>query len=204
MEPPLMSPAPNDSDPDTPSEPDGGLTVKLPQAITVTEFTITREGLGRVLDAATRLYLRSRPTDEASITLQLAMKAAARALLWFMTKKPQAGWTQVPRLTRHDDATAAVIRYMLENFFGEAIRHSGGVIDTTAASPKALAAPDNTAQQGDYGELVTALAGLVSGPGAGPTRDDVSPRGRAAQTVGNPVEADTDTGTTAVAADSAA
>lgn len=201
-----MSPAPNDSDPGTPCEPDSGLTVKLPQAITVTEFTVTRDGLGRVLDAATRLYLRSRPTDEASITLQLAMKAAARALLWFMAKKPQAGWTQVPRLTRHDDATAAVIRYMLENFFGEAIRHSGGVIDATAANPRALAAPDTTAApqgdyQGDYGELVTALAGLVSGPGAGPTRDELSSRGSAAETVGNPVEAGT--GTT-VAADSAA
>ena len=172
-----MSPRPEPQSEQTAQD---GLTVKLPQAITVTEFTVTHADLGRVLDAATRLYVRSRPTDDASITLHLAMKTAARALLWFMAKKPQAGWTQVPRLTRHDDASAVVIRYMLENFFGEAIRHSGGVIDATTA-PKALAAPDSTTQQGDYGELVTALAGLVSGQDAGEPSDAVSPLSRPAQ-----------------------
>lgn len=177
-----MSPRPEPQSEQTAQD---GLTVKLPQAITVTEFTVTHAGLGRVLDAATRLYVRSRPTDDASITLHLAMKTAARALLWFMAKKPQAGWSAVPRLTRHDDASAVVIRYMLENFFGEAIRHSGGVIDATTA-PKALAAPDSTTQQGDYGELVTALAGLVSGPGAGEPSDTVPSLGCAAQTLGDP------------------
>lgn len=175
----MTYPAPSTSEPFD-QDRDGGLTVKLPSAITVTEFTVTRAGLGRVLDAASRLYLRSLPKDEAGITLHLAMKTAARVLLWFMAKKPQHGWSAVPRLTRHDDATAVVIRYMLENFFGEAIRHSGGVIDASAA-PKALAAPDASAQQGDYGELVTALAGLVSGPGAGEPGDGLSPLGRAAQ-----------------------
>lgn len=159
------------------------LTIKLPQAITVTEVTVTRDGLGRLLDAAAGVYLKNLPTDGGAVTLHLAMKQAARLLLWYAGKNPMPGWSAPPRLTRHDDATAVVIKYMLTNFFGEALRRSGGTIDAQAGAD-ALTSASATQAEGEYGELVAAVAGLVSGPDATPSGGSVPPVSRPAQSSG--------------------
>lgn len=153
------------------------LIIRLPAG--ATELHLTRAGVGRLLDAATRVYIAKLPTDDVSVTLHLAMKQAARMLLWAMSKRRIPGWAEVPKLTRKDDAVAVVLRYMLENMFGEAIARSGGTVDVGAAVGAAQLV-NGTTIEGDYGELISAVAGLVSGPEPEPTGEDVSRTGSAA------------------------
>lgn len=161
----------------TQPNPEAPLTIRLPAG--ATELVLTRAGVGRLLDAATRIYIAKLPTDDVSVTLHLAMKQAARMLLWAMSKRTLPGWSDVPRLTRKDDAVAVVLRYMLENMFGEAIARSGGFVDVGAAVVGAQLVNGATIE-GEYGELVSAVAGLVSGPVVDATRADVPQPGSAA------------------------
>ena len=155
--------------------------LRLPEGLH--ELRLSDEHFQQFLDFATQEYVRQmQPRDDASITLHLALKQAARMLLWFAGRSD----VHAPKLARKDDPVIVVIRYILTTLFqllvtrapvldaSQAQGFADGVLELSPATVARLAAWPQNAGEATDGAASGSPAGISAVTGSATGGENVA------------------------------